>query len=148
MFEPNFVFARVEILIHFHESFTSQKKHSHLKRHENYGNDVALFYQNTHHEALLNQQNSSLVLIENLPMNSLVLFVSHEWLRDTCPDNKDGTQIEVLCTTLKKLVNGKCCTNMIWPHVVSYLNSCPYKTTASEWRSILRNAYVCCLSQS
>jgi len=109
---------------------------------EEHENDIQLFYKNTHHTALLNQKNSPLLSVENIPMNSLIIYVSHEWLRDDFPDNSDGKQIQVLCSVLQGLRNGDCSSEMIWSHVMSYQNGEPYKTSSSEWKIILENAYI------
>ena len=91
------------------------------------------------HQDLL-EMKGALTRFEDLPMEAFVMFVSHQWLGYEHPDPR-GVQINTLCSVLRRLRSGNInCVSTDAFHVRLYQHS--FRTHASEWRTMLSNAYV------
>ena len=89
------------------------------------------------HQHLL--KDGMLTRFEDLPLNSFVIFVSHEWLSDNHPD-PHGVHMRALCETLSQLRKGAYETSSTVFHRVVYKNNTV--TSPKEWKALLSCAYV------
>lgn len=81
-----------------------------------------------------------LVLWDDIPENSHIIFVSHEWLSYNHPD-PEGVQLETLVSTLRRLKSGQIPNVQTLPfeRLIYHEN---FSTSAREWQSILEHSFL------
>jgi hypothetical protein len=75
----------------------------------------------------------------DVPSDSEIIFVSHEWLSWAHPD-PEGKQLRVLCRVLEKLKQGRVNTEMDPFHTMLYKHK--FTTSGREWKTMLKRAYL------
>lgn len=76
---------------------------------------------------------------KDVPSDSEIIFVSHEWLSWAHPDPK-GEQLRVLCRVLERLKNGKLNTEMDPMHTILYKHK--FTTKGKDWKVMLKRTYL------
>eukprot|EP00939_MAST-03C_sp_MAST-3C-sp1_P002240 g2240.t1 len=81
-----------------------------------------------------------LVLWDDIPENSHIIFVSHEWLSYNHPD-PEGVQLETLVSTMRRLKSGQIPNVQTLPfeRLIYHEN---FSTSAREWQSILEHSFL------
>jgi len=80
-----------------------------------------------------------LVNWRDVPSDTEIIFVSHEWLSWAHPDPK-GKQLKVLCHVLERLRHGTLETEMHPLHSILYGRN--FRTTAKQWKEMLARTYL------
>ena len=89
------------------------------------------------HQVLLHR--GDLVGYGDLPLDAVVIFVSHEWLAWKHAD-PDGLQLGVLCRTLERLAGGELDTEMHLNHQIAYNQK--RRTTKKQWKQMFADDKV------
>jgi ankyrin repeat protein len=76
---------------------------------------------------------------QDVPSDSEIIFVSHEWLSWAHPD-PEGEQLRVLCRVLEKLKRGELDTEMDSIHTIMYKHK--FTTKRKEWEAMLKRTYL------
>jgi len=76
---------------------------------------------------------------QDVPSDSEIIFVSHEWLSWAHPD-PEGEQLKVLCRVLEKLRRGEIDTEMDPIHTILYKHK--FKTKGKDWKAMLKRTYL------
>jgi len=76
---------------------------------------------------------------QDVPSDSEIIFVSHEWLSWAHPDPK-GEQLRVLCRVLERLKKGKLDTEMDPIHTIIYKHK--FTTKGKDWKVMLKRTYL------
>jgi ankyrin repeat protein len=76
---------------------------------------------------------------QDVPSDSEIIFVSHEWLSWAHPDPK-GEQLRVMCHVLERLKMGVLSTEMDPMHTILYKHK--YTTKGKDWKAILKRTYL------
>ena len=76
---------------------------------------------------------------QDVPSDSEIIFVSHEWLSWAHPDPK-GEQLRVLCRVLERLKKGKLDTEMDPMHTILYKHK--FSTKSKDWNAMLKRTYL------
>jgi len=74
----------------------------------------------------------------DVPSDSEIVFVSHEWLSWAHPDPQ-GHQLRVLCRVIERLKRGELDTDMEPFHTIMYTHK--FTTNAKDWESMLKRTY-------
>jgi len=75
----------------------------------------------------------------DVPNDSEIIFVSHEWLSWAHPD-PEGEQLRVLCHVLERLKKGILDTEMDPLHTMLYKHK--FTTTGKDWKRLLKRTYL------
>ena len=76
---------------------------------------------------------------QDVPSDSEIIFVSHEWLSWAHPD-PEGEQLRVLCRVLGRLKRGELDTEMDPMHTIWYKHK--FTTYGGDWKAMLKRTYV------
>jgi len=76
---------------------------------------------------------------QDVPSDSEIIFVSHEWLSWAHPD-PEGEQLRVLCRVLEKLKEGGLNTEMDPFHMILYKHK--FMTKGKDWKAMLKRTYL------
>jgi len=76
---------------------------------------------------------------KDVPSDSEIIFVSHEWLSWAHPD-PDGDQLRVLCHVLQRLTRGETDTDMDPLHTMIYKHK--FTVKGKDWKKMLRRTYL------
>ena len=76
---------------------------------------------------------------QDVPRDSEIVFISHEWLSWAHPD-PEGNQLRVLCRVLERLKEGELDTEMDPLHTILYKHK--FMTKGKDWTTILKRTYL------
>jgi ankyrin repeat protein len=76
---------------------------------------------------------------QDVPSDSEIIFVSHEWLSWAHPD-PEGTQLRVLCRVLERLKEGELDTEMDPFHTLIFKHK--FTTKGKDWEAMLKRTYL------